>query len=89
MKSATIFVFGLALASAACSPAPDPSAAPGGGKAVRFATDWRAEAEMGGYYEALANGEYAKRGLKVTIMPGGPGVNVPQLVASGDRKSVV
>ena len=38
---------------------------------------------MGGYYEALANGEYAKRGLKVTIVPGGPGVNVPQLVASG------
>ena len=50
---------------------------------LRFATDWRAEAEQGGFYEAMANGEYAKRGLKVTIVPGGPGVNVPQLVASG------
>ena len=39
--------------------------------------------EQGGFYEALANGEYAKRCLKVTIVPGGPGVNVPQLVASG------
>jgi NitT/TauT family transport system substrate-binding protein len=50
---------------------------------IRFATDWRAEAEQGGFYEALADGEYARRGLKVTIVPGGPGVNVPQLVASG------
>lgn len=51
--------------------------------AIRFATDWRAEAEQGGFYEALANGEYAKRGLSVTIVPGGPGTNVPQLVATG------
>ncbi|HEV7156781.1 MAG TPA: ABC transporter substrate-binding protein [Caulobacteraceae bacterium] len=51
--------------------------------AIRFATDWRAEAEQGGFYEALANGEYAKRGLAVTIVPGGPGTNVPQLVAAG------
>ena len=53
------------------------------GTPLRFATDWRAEAEQGGFYEALANGEYAKRGLNVTIVPGGPGTNVAQLVASG------
>jgi NitT/TauT family transport system substrate-binding protein len=68
---------------AACSkPATEKSAAPGQ-TSIRFATDWRAQAEQGGFYEALANGEYAKRGLNVTIVPGGPGVNVPQLVASG------
>ena len=50
---------------------------------IRFATDWRAEAEHGGFYEALATGEYAKRGLDVTIVQGGPGVNVPQLLAAG------
>jgi NitT/TauT family transport system substrate-binding protein len=72
----------LALLVAACSkPAAPP--APSGPTAIRFATDWRAEAEQGGFYEALATGEYAKRGLNVTIVPGGPGVNVPQLVASG------
>src|SRR5262249_20539222 len=49
---------------------------------IRFATDWRAEAEHGGFYEALATGEYAKRGLDVRIIPGGPTVNVPELVAS-------
>ena len=73
-------ILALALLAAACSRAPT---APPGRTAIRFATDWRAEAEQGGFYEALANGEYAKRGLDVTIVPGGPGVNVSQLVATG------
>src|SRR5580704_18139564 len=50
---------------------------------IRFATDWQAEAEHGGFYEALATGEYAKRGLDVRIIQGGSTVNVPELVASG------
>ena len=66
----------------ACSKPAGPAAG-SGPTPIRFATDWRAEAEQGGFYEALANGEYEKRGLRVTIVPGGPGVNVPQLVASG------
>ena len=72
----------LALLASACSKPTEPAAG-SGPTAIRFATDWRAEAEQGGFYEALATGEYEKRGLKVTIVPGGPGVNVPQLVASG------
>jgi NitT/TauT family transport system substrate-binding protein len=50
---------------------------------MRFATDWRAQAEHGGFYQALASGAYEKRGLNVQIVQGGPGVNVPQLLASG------
>ena len=50
---------------------------------IRFATDWHAQAEHGGFYEALAEGEYKKRGLDVTIVQGGPSVNVPQLLAAG------
>jgi len=50
---------------------------------IRFATDWQAEAEHGGFYEALATGEYARRGLDVRIIQGGSTVNVPELVASG------
>ena len=72
-------ILALTLLAAACSR--PPAAAPGR-TTIRFATDWRAEAEQGGFYEAMANGEYAKRGLDVTIVPGGPGVNVPQLVAT-------
>src|ERR1700744_3596072 len=74
----------LAALVAACSPAKQ-DAAPAAGKLtpIRFATDWKAEAEHGGFYEALAEGEYAKRGLDVKIVQGGPGVNVPQLLAAG------
>src|SRR5258705_4338180 len=50
---------------------------------VSFVTDWKAQAEHGGFYEALAEGLYEKAGLKVTITQGGPGVNVPQLIAGG------
>lgn len=69
------------VALAACTPKEQSASA--GPTQIRFATDWRAEAEQGGFYEALATGEYARRGLNVTIVPGGPGVNVPQLVAAG------
>ncbi|MFI4935340.1 MAG: ABC transporter substrate-binding protein [Caulobacterales bacterium] len=74
----------LALAAllAACSPT-KPAAAPNALTPIRFATDWQAEAEHGGFYEALATGEYAKRGLDVRIVPGGAGINVPELVATG------
>ncbi|MDP2763520.1 MAG: ABC transporter substrate-binding protein, partial [Brevundimonas sp.] len=50
---------------------------------LRFATDWRAQAEHGGFYQALASGAYAKRGLNVEIIQGGPEVDVPELLASG------
>ncbi|HZV84906.1 MAG TPA: ABC transporter substrate-binding protein [Brevundimonas sp.] len=50
---------------------------------LRFATDWRARAEHGGFYQALASGAYARRGLNVQIVQGAPGVDVPQLLASG------
>ena len=46
-------------------------------------TDWRAQAEHGGYYQALATGLYARAGLEVTIRQGGPQVNHSQLLAAG------
>jgi NitT/TauT family transport system substrate-binding protein len=42
---------------------------------VSFGTNWVAEAEHGGFYQAVADGTYAKYGLDVTIVPGGPNVN--------------
>jgi NitT/TauT family transport system substrate-binding protein len=50
---------------------------------VTFATNWVAEAEHGGYYQALVDGTYAKYGLDVTILPGGPQANNGLLLASG------
>ena len=83
MKISTLAALAGLVWLAACSPPTKKAAAPGRATPIRFATDWRAEAEHGGFYEALATGEYAKRGLDVRIIPGGPTVNVPELVAAG------
>jgi NitT/TauT family transport system substrate-binding protein len=42
---------------------------------VSFGTNWVAEAEHGGFYQAVADGTYRKYGLDVTIVPGGPQAN--------------
>src|ERR1700716_33967 len=39
---------------------------------VSFGTNWVAEAEHGGFFQALADGTYKNYGLDVTIVPGGP-----------------
>jgi NitT/TauT family transport system substrate-binding protein len=52
-------------------------------QAVSFGTDWKAEAEHGGYYQAIATGIYKKYGLDVTLRQGGPQVNHAQLLAAG------
>ena len=40
-----------------------------------FATNWVAQPEHGGFYQALSDGEYKKCGLNVEIIQGGPGSN--------------
>ncbi|MBN9671097.1 ABC transporter substrate-binding protein [Roseibium aggregatum] len=42
---------------------------------VSFGTNWVAQAEHGGYYQAVADGTYADCGLEVEIKPGGPQAN--------------
>ena len=42
---------------------------------VTFGTNWVAEGEHGGFYQAVADGTYKKFGLDVTILPGGPNAN--------------
>ncbi|HEX6137449.1 MAG TPA: ABC transporter substrate-binding protein, partial [Casimicrobiaceae bacterium] len=50
---------------------------------IVFSTDWLAEAEHGGFYQAVAEGTYRKYGLDVEIRMGGPQVNGLQLLAAG------
>jgi NitT/TauT family transport system substrate-binding protein len=57
--------------------------AAGAADRVVFGTDWRAQAEHGGFYQALAKGLYAKAGLDVAIRQGGPQINHAQLLAAG------
>jgi NitT/TauT family transport system substrate-binding protein len=56
---------------------------PAAAETVTFGTDWKAEAEHGGYYQAIATGIYKKYGLDVVLRPGGPQVNHAQLLAAG------
>jgi NitT/TauT family transport system substrate-binding protein len=50
---------------------------------IAFGLDWLAEAEYGGYYQAVATGIYARHGLTVDIRQGGPQVNQAQLLLAG------
>jgi len=50
---------------------------------VTFATNWLAQAEHGGYYQAIADGTYAEYGLDVTIRQGGPQQNGGTLLLAG------
>jgi NitT/TauT family transport system substrate-binding protein len=50
---------------------------------VSFGTNWVAEAEHGGFFQALADGTYKSYGLDVTIEPGGPNTNNRMLLSAG------
>jgi NitT/TauT family transport system substrate-binding protein len=50
---------------------------------IIFYTDWKAQAEHGGYYQALALGLYKRAGLDVTIRAGGPQTDNTRLLAAG------
>ena len=50
---------------------------------VVFGTDWKAEAEHGGFYQAIATGLYRKHGIEVRLRQGGPQINQSQLLAAG------
>ena len=66
-------LFGIALALPRAAPA----------ETVNFGTDWKAEAEHGGFYQAIATGIYQRHGLEIVLRPGGPQVNHAQLLAAG------
>jgi len=56
---------------------------------VTFLTSWYAQAEHGGYYQAIATGIYRKHGLDVSIRMGGPQVNAVQILAAGQADFIM
>ena len=50
---------------------------------VSIIMSWTAEAEHGGFYQALATGIYKKHRLDVTVRQGGPQLNTGQMLAAG------
>ena len=68
----------------ACGGEPAPSADPDGGlTTVLLQTDWYAQPEHAGFYQAQLDGLYEAAGLAVEIRPGANMTNVPQMVATG------
>ena len=54
-----------------------------------YLTDWYAQAEHGGFYQAVATGLYKQAGLDVTIKMGGPQVNLMQLLVAGQADCIM
>src|SRR5882724_10970802 len=50
---------------------------------LSFQTDGRAQAEHGGYYQAVAAGIYRKNGIDCDLRQGGPSLNISQLLLAG------
>ena len=74
---------GAALLLASCSRQPAQPAGDQQPTSVVLQANWYAEAEFGGYYEALAKGYFKEENLDVRILQGGPGAFPVQKVATG------
>ena len=57
--------------------------------AVTLQLKWVTQAQFAGYYVALENGYYEEEGLDVTILPGGPDIAPPQVLAGGGADVIV
>ncbi|MDO9315834.1 MAG: ABC transporter substrate-binding protein [Burkholderiaceae bacterium] len=73
-RTLTAFLLALALLAVTAAHAQDK---------IRFATNWKAQAAHGGFYQAIADGTYKKYGLDVTLLQGGPQVNNRPLLPAG------
>jgi len=85
---ALAFVLALVLARA-LDPAPARAAATPAPEKFVFLTNWYAEAEHGGFYQAVATGLYRQNGLDVQVRMGGPQVNIVQLMAAGQADCIL
>ncbi len=56
---------------------------------ITVLTSWYAQAEHGGFYQAVATGLYKRAGLDVTIRMGGPQVNGMQLLVGGQADFIL
>lgn len=81
-RSISAKTFGVAFGSALLAASAWTGAAQAEEK-ITFLTSWKAQAEHGGYYQAVAKGYFKNYGLDVTIRQGGPGTDNGQLIAAG------
>src|SRR5438309_1251391 len=80
MKTGLLWRAIMAVLALAAAPQPSPAETL---DRISFGTNWVAEAEHGGFFQAVADGTYKAYGLDVTIVPGGPNVNNRALLIAG------
>ncbi|MEM1233658.1 MAG: ABC transporter substrate-binding protein [Pseudomonadota bacterium] len=56
---------------------------------VKLQLQWVTQAQFAGYYVALENGYYEAADLDVTILPGGPDIAPPQVLAGGGADAML
>ncbi|MBT8458689.1 MAG: ABC transporter substrate-binding protein [Boseongicola sp.] len=56
---------------------------------VRLQLQWVTQAQFAGYYVALENGYYEEEDLDVTVLPGGPDIAPPQVLAGGGADAML
>ena len=56
---------------------------------VKLQLQWGTQAQFAGYYVALEKGYYEEEGLDVTILPGGPDIAPPQVLAGGGADAML
>jgi len=56
---------------------------------VRLQLQWVTQAQFAGYYVALENGYYEEENLDVTVLPGGPDIAPPQVLAGGGADAML
>jgi NitT/TauT family transport system substrate-binding protein len=75
----TMLAAGLALGGTAATAADE----------VKLQLQWVTQAQFAGYYVALEKGFYEEEGLDVTILPGGPDIAPPQVLAGGGADAML
>ena len=56
---------------------------------VKLQLQWVTQAQFAGYYVALEKGFYDEEGLDVTVLPGGPDIAPPQVLAGGGADAML
>ena len=56
---------------------------------VTLQLQWVTQSQFAGYYVALDQGYYEEEGLNVTILPGGPDIAPPQVLAGGGADAML
>ncbi len=79
------FIKGTALAAAMAMGAGAATAA----DEVKLQLQWVTQAQFAGYYVALEKGFYEEEDLDVTILPGGPDIAPPQVLAGGGADAML